>query len=146
MGEHGIRRDSIAGRRELERRIESRRTAENDEDYKSLRRGWCLGGEAFRKELLEQMDGTLGAQHYGEERRESAIDRAERIVGNELRRAGWQEDDLLKTAKGHRVKVQTAILLRAETTVTYRWIARRLMMGSPSHAANLVYAQRGNKK
>ena len=99
-----------------------------------------LGDPTFRKELLAQMAGGVGPEHYGEERWESELERAERIVGEELRRAGWDEARLGMTPKGHRVKVRVAGRLRRETTVTYQWIAERLGMRSRSHASNLVYA------
>lgn len=38
---------------------------------KTIRRGWCRGGEAFRKELLEGMSERRGAEHYDAERAES---------------------------------------------------------------------------
>src|SRR5712691_9661582 len=43
LGEHRIPKDSAAGRRELENRLEERRAVEAGADYKKLRRGWCLG-------------------------------------------------------------------------------------------------------
>jgi hypothetical protein len=49
-------------------------------------RGWCFGDQAFRDELLAQMDQKLGADHYGEERQETCMAKAERIVAEELRR------------------------------------------------------------
>ena len=142
IGEHGIPKDSAAGRRELERRVESLRAAEDEEDYEGLRGGWYLGDEAFRKELLKQMDEGLGAQHYGEERRQTAAERADQIVLHELQKAGWPENRLLSTPKGHPLKVKIGIRLRNQTTVTYKWIGQRLNMGSPSHVSNLIYAQR----
>ena len=45
------------------------------------RRGWCLGDKAFRKELLAQVEEQAGEFHYGEEVRESAEEKAERIIG-----------------------------------------------------------------
>src|SRR5882724_739205 len=60
LGEHGIQQDTAAGRQEFERRMEARRLAETDEEaLKIFRRGWCLGGEEFRKEMLEKMEGKL---------------------------------------------------------------------------------------
>ena len=54
-GVHGIGRDTEAGRREFEERMEGRRLEETDpEALKSLRRGWCLGGEAFKQAMLRQ--------------------------------------------------------------------------------------------
>jgi REP element-mobilizing transposase RayT len=52
LGEMRIPSDSEAGRAELENNLERRR--EQEQDYKGIRRGWCLGGETFREELLAQ--------------------------------------------------------------------------------------------
>ena len=99
-----------------------------------------FGDKKFRKELLAEVASGVGPEHYGEERWQSAVERAERIVMEELRRAGWTEAQLGSTPKGHRIKVRVARRLRRETTVTYGWIAERLRMGSRSNASNLVYA------
>ena len=71
LGEWGIPKDSPSGRQRLEQALEERRGAEEGEEFKPIRRGWCLGEEAFRKELLAQMGERLGAEHYGEERTEA---------------------------------------------------------------------------
>ena len=42
--------------------------------YKGLRRGWCMGNKAFRKQLLAQMREKVGEHHYGEERAETALE------------------------------------------------------------------------
>ena len=72
MGEMGIPKDSAAGRKEFERRMEARRWEDQPEQWKGVRRGWCLGDAAFRKELLAQMAERAGASHYGQELRECA--------------------------------------------------------------------------
>ena len=55
----------------FERRMEERRRLDTPGEWKSIRRGWCLGGEEFREELLEAMSETMGKKHYGgAERRE----------------------------------------------------------------------------
>src|SRR5215471_5707135 len=60
LGEHGLQRDVPAARQEFERRMEAQRLVAGDEQgLKALRRGWCLGSEEFRKQLLEKMDGLL---------------------------------------------------------------------------------------
>src|SRR5436190_10209924 len=51
LGEHGIPQDSAAGRQEFEKRLELRRASEHPE-FNGLERGWLLGSEQFRKELL----------------------------------------------------------------------------------------------
>lgn len=40
--------------------MQERASRENAEDYKPVRRGWCLGEKTFRKELLGQMAGRVG--------------------------------------------------------------------------------------
>ena len=56
----------------MRRALEERRGAEEGEEFKPIRRGWCLGEEKFREELLTQMSERMGAEHYGEERAETA--------------------------------------------------------------------------
>ena len=122
--------------------MEARRGAEEREEFKPIRRGWCLGDEAFRKELLAQMSGRLGAEHYGEERTETAEALAERIIAAELKRRRWNEAELKTRPKGDAVKVAMAARLRAETTLTVGWIAGRLEMGTRGHLNHLLYRRR----
>jgi hypothetical protein len=88
LGEYRIAQDSPVGRRYLEEQLDERRGSESEADYKAIRRGWCFGEKTFRKELLEQMGERLGAEHYGEERLAAGLEKAERIVGEELKRCG----------------------------------------------------------
>jgi len=142
LGEYRIRQDSAAGRRHLEEELEARRQSELRADYKAIRRGWYFGDELFRKELLEEMAGRLGAEHYGEERLETELEKAERIIGQELKRRKWKEADLAKRAKGDLVKVRVAVRLREETLVTVKWIAQRLRMGTAGYVNNRLYRWR----
>jgi hypothetical protein len=52
LGEKGIPKDSEAGRQQFGLQMERRRVDEQTADYRPVRRGWCLGSEEFRKELL----------------------------------------------------------------------------------------------
>lgn len=142
LGENRIPLDSTAGRRQLEAVMEARRAAETGADYKRVRRGWCLGKESFRKELLGQMKERLGAEHYGAERQETAEAQAEGIVAEELKRQRWREEDLGQRSKGDAVKVALAARLRAETVMTVKWIAERLQMGAPGYVNLLLYRRR----
>jgi REP element-mobilizing transposase RayT len=142
LGEMRIPKDSPAGRRELERLVEARRSAEEGGMYQPIRRGWFLGEKTLKKELLAQMKEQMGAEHYGEERQETAEVRAEEIVAEELRHRRWQEGDLGRRAKGDAVKVALAARLRAETVMTVKWIAERLQMGSPGYVNYLLYRWR----
>jgi putative transposase len=142
LGEWGIPKDSPAGRQRLEQALEERRGAEEGKEFKPIRRGWCLGEAAFRKELLAQMSERLGPEHYGEERAERAEAVAEQLIAAELKRRRWKEADLKTRPKGEPVKVALAARLRAETTLTAGWIAERLGMGTRGHLNHLLYRRR----
>ena len=142
LGEMRIPKDSPAGRRELERLVEARRSAEEGGTYQPIRRGWFLGEKTLKKELLAQMKEQMGAEHYGEERQETAEAQAEEMIAEELRRCRWQEGDLGRRAKGDTVKVALAARLRAETVMTVKWIAERLQMGTPGYVNYLLYRWR----
>ena len=146
LGEHGIPRDSAAGRRQFQRQVEERRTAENQQEYKRIRRGWFYGEEAFRKELLGQMTGRAGEHHYAEDRSESDEEKARSILAAELKRMHWSASDLKKRRKGDPSKVRIAARLRQETTMTLKWIADQLHMGVWTHASNLLSRHRRAQK
>ena len=116
LGEWGIPEDSPAGRQRFEQALEERRGAEEGEEFKPIRRGWCLGEEKFREELLTKMSERMGAEHYDQERAETAGALAELIIAEELKRGQWQEADFKTRPKGDSVKVDLAARLRAETT------------------------------
>ncbi len=63
LGKWGVRVDSAAGRRRFAAELEARRQGEADEEFKPVRRGWCLGGAGFRRELLEQIAEQRSASH-----------------------------------------------------------------------------------
>lgn len=132
LGEFRIPKDSAAGRRRLEAALEDRRKAETDDEFDGVRCGWFLGETQFKEELLAQMATGMGEHHDGEERRESAAALAETIVRQELKRLHWGESDLAKLPKGAPEKAAIAQRLRNETTMTLKWIAQRLAMGSAS--------------
>jgi len=143
LGEHGIGKDTAAGRREFERRMEARRAGEGEADeWKGMRRGWCLGSEGFKRGLLERLHGQLGPEHSGEMREEADRVRAEAIIGAELKRLRWNEGDLIRRAKSDPGKLAMAARLRRETTQTIEQIAVRLRMGSRKSVAPKLHAWR----
>src|ERR1041385_7438689 len=93
---------------------------------------WAMSN--FRHELLAQMDGKIGRHHGGPERRESAEQRAEKILSEELKRRGWDRKELKRRRKADLGKVR----LRKETTMNWRWIAASLAMGAADYAAACV--------
>jgi len=139
LGEKGIPQDSPAGRTEFARRMQQRCAEESKADYRELRRGWFIGREEFRQELLQAAGGKMNSNHYGAGRRETDEQKAQRIVGEELKRLNWGEDELPNRAKSDAAKVALARRLRQETTMSLKWIAQRLSMGAWTNVSNLMH-------
>ena len=129
----------------MEESLESRRYAEDGVEYKAIRRGWFLGRAERKAEVVKQMEGLAGENHYAEERRASGEAVARRIIRDRLARAGCTLKALLARPKGDKVKVDLAERLRAETTVSLKWLAQELGMGSWTYVSNLL-SERRNKK
>jgi putative transposase len=145
LGEMGIGADSVAGRREFARRMEASRKVEVTAQYRKIRRGWCYGEDAFRRELLLQASQQMGEHHYGEERKESAEDKASRLLAAGLKEAGWEESDLARRPKGEPTKIALARELRRETTMPLKWICDRLKMGSWKSINRRLYENKQGK-
>lgn len=146
FGEKGLFKDSAAGRKEFERRMELRRWEDEPEEWKRLRRGWYLGDKEFRKELIDAMGQRVGAEHYGEERQETAEENAEAILNAELRKLKWTNQSLQTRLKGDPNKIKIAVRLRRETTMTVEWIAQRLWMGTRTYVNHLLYWRERKKR
>ena len=130
FGEWRIPKDSEAGRRVFAQGMEKRRQEDLEGEFKAVERGWCLGDEEFRQELLEQVMAKPGPSHYGEIVQEAAQAQAERLMRSSLKRLKWTEKDLSARRKGDAGKVKLAQELRSRTTMPLLWIARRLRMGA----------------
>jgi REP-associated tyrosine transposase len=138
LGEWGIPVDTAAGREQFALHMEARRKAEQAGDTIVLPRGWCLGSEQFREELLRQMSTLQASRFAGPEWRETAENKAQVILAAELERRGWTPDRLLQLRKADPQKLKIAERLRSETTVSLKWIAEHLHMGSPDYLRNCL--------
>ena len=146
LGEWGIPKDSVAGRRVFGERMEWRRGEALRGEFKRVERGWCLGGEEFRQELLAQVSELDGPEHRGEDICQSAHQKAEQIVGEELGKLGWGVEDLAGRPRWDARKVRIAARLRGETTMTLAGIAERLHMSAAGHVSCLLYRERHSQK
>ena len=100
-------------------RLEARRLEPGDEQgLKALRRGWCLGSEEFKQRVLAETESQLGEHHFGRLRQETAEARAQRIIGEELGRLGWEPTELGARRESDPAKLQIAVQLRRETTLS----------------------------
>jgi hypothetical protein len=87
--------------------------------------------------IAEVMGFSLVCETCDEE--ESEEQKAERIVKEELARLNWSARHLKTTHKGDARKIRVARRLRSETTMTLKWIAGRLNMGTWTHLSNRLY-------
>jgi hypothetical protein len=109
-----------AGRLLFEKSLEVQRAAEDDpEQWKALRRGWCLGSKEFKDQLLDRFSGELRPSHDGEVKLESAEAKAERIIAEEFQKQGWTLSDLTIRLKTDPAKPRIALRLRTETTLPF---------------------------
>ena len=139
LGEWGIPWDRPGAGGQFAAVIETQRQAERDEEFKPLLRGWCVGSKQFRAEMLVYIEEQRGKWHYGAELSESAEAKAERLITEALDASGITQEQLASWRKGHPFKMELAAKLRAKTTVSVGWIARRLAMGTRGHLAHLLY-------
>jgi hypothetical protein len=140
--------DNPDGRAKYERHVEDARGQSSNEMFERLRRDWCFGGEAYRKRVLGELEscelllpaqGRFRGGALGPAEREAAEFKANKLIQDELKAIGATAAALPSWRKGDPRKVQIAQRLRAETTMTFGWIAERLQMGARSHLIHLLY-------
>jgi len=62
-----------------------------------------------------------------------------------MKELGWDEKELRSRPKGDKAKVKLARRLRKETTMSLKWIARELNMGSWTYVCNLLRGEESTK-
>ncbi|MHA3772866.1 hypothetical protein ACXR0O_15135 [Verrucomicrobiota bacterium sgz303538] len=134
LGELGLADDS-AGRRRYAERMRSRAVEEladlqESPMQKELRRGWCLGGAAFRARMLRLLDATsdklrLNREADGVVRRDHGEEEAARLLRLGLDALGFIPDGLGSLNEGDERKMALAALIREGTIVPNLWIARK---------------------
>ena len=69
LGEWGIHWDRPGAGRQFGEVMEARRRAERDQEFKPVVRGWCVGSEQFRADMLKHVEEQRGKWHYGHQLR-----------------------------------------------------------------------------
>lgn len=119
-------------------------------DWDRIRRGWHLGGEAFRHEMLERVGGALKkgkrASFGGEETREHDAANADRWITKGMARLGLTDADLERQKMNSPEKYALAWLVRRNTCVRPTWIKARLRMGAATCFAGLLGKLEAAKK
>lgn len=106
---------------------------EADAQWKRLRRGWYMGEDDFKAQLLGGMADLLsrdrGTPFGGAAIRQHNKEMAERLVAEGMERLGLRESDLAKMPKNCVEKYALAWFPRHQTSVDISWIKQRLHMG-----------------
>jgi len=84
------------------------------------------------------MQGRIGTNHFVPERKASAEQWGRRIVAERLLGLGLTAEQMKRLAANAPVKVEMARQLRRETTLSLKWIAEQLRVGSWKCLSNLV--------
>ncbi len=115
----------------------------------TLRRGWYLGSDDFRTELLQrfskQVEGRKikAADGYnGPEWKDHGETRAAQLLAAGLEHFGLSLEELQRCRKGDPRKILLAGLIQAETTVRLDWITEQLRMGTRSACCRLIASGR----
>lgn len=124
------------------------RKEELETQWKVIRRGWCLGGKAFKERMLERAGSVIarhGPRTYSGPARDDHNERAaESLLTAGLRALNLDPSQLPSLAKGAPEKRILAWWLRSQTTVTRRWICDQLSMGDESWVTHSVREMESN--
>ncbi|MCF7818110.1 MAG: transposase [Kiritimatiellales bacterium] len=120
---------------------------EVDARWANIRRGWCFGGDPFRTEMMERLDGVIGGSgkresFSGEEARLHDEVEALRLLDEGLGLLEVETAALKDMRKNAPEKQALAWYLRSRTIVGNQWITEQLHCG---HSCN-VSAFVGNVK
>jgi putative transposase len=142
LGELGWQ-DRAKDRRAYGERLEERaREGLSEEVLGQMRRGWVLGGEAFRDRVLDWMDKSAAGKGGKVRREQSDQDhgqrQAERIIKTMVKALKVNEAELLAARKGDWRKRLIGQRVRVDTSVSLRWLAERLKMGSEGHLSRIT--------
>ena len=143
LGEWGIRRDNVAGRREFGELIEARRRVEGHADDKlwsEIRRGWRFGAEDFLERLVETgaAESANPAIHQGDAVAETMEEKAKLLVREFLGKKKMRPEELKELKKGDPLKIELVAELRKQTTMSMAWITKEINAGAPNSIWNAL--------
>ena len=113
-------------------------------EWKSIRRGWFLGGESFREEMLvrigERMKSRKRESYSGEEVKGHDLKRAEELLRKGLNILKIGQEDIQGMKTTDKRKQALTWLIRSSTQVSCEWICERLGLGHRSNISRAVRA------
>lgn len=132
--------DTTAGRRSYDDHLAwqaAEGPAGKSKAYVSLSKGWALGSEGFKQTLVADhaLASTLRAWEKNSAREVRELDWTEHLARLLRSVPLTQRADHRQSAPW---KVRLAVLMKASTDASNRWLAAQLHMGSPAYLAKLV--------
>jgi putative transposase len=137
-------RDTAAGRRKyldyLAWLAEDER-AKKELLFDRMSRGWVIGTRDFKKAMLREHAHAAAAVRRGDDVLRDVLEAAlQEELDRLLRKSGKQRRDLTCSGKSEGWKLAVAAAMKASTTVTNRWLAENLAMGSLHEVSRKVQA------
>lgn len=122
-------------------------TVEEADRWKQLRRGWYLGSDTFRDQLMDWAAGLARTRHRpayagSEPLRRHDEKEAEQLLQTGLCRLGLAMEEARQLRKSDPRKQAVAWWVKSQSVVGDRWIARQLEMGHRSNVSRAVSAFR----
>lgn len=113
-------------------------------EWKSIRRGWFLGGEAFRKKMLvrigERMESRKRESYSGEEVKGHDRKRAEELLRMGLQVLMVSQGEIRDMKTTNARKQALTWLIRSSSQVSCEWICEQLGLGHRSNISRAVRA------
>jgi putative transposase len=114
------------------------------EEWKAVRRGWVLGGEGFRENMLvrigKQMESRKRESYSGEEVKGHDRRRAEELLQKGLQLLKVEQGELKGWKTTDERKQALTWLIRSSTLVDSGWICEQLGLGHRSNISRAVRA------
>jgi putative transposase len=114
------------------------------EEWKSIRRGWFLGGEPFREKMLirigEHMESRKRESYSGDEMKGHDLKRAQELLRKGLHSLEVEQGELQRWKTTEKRKRALTWLLRSSTQVSSEWICQQLGLGHRSNISRAVRA------
>lgn len=113
-----------------------------EEEWKELRRGWYVGGDLFRDELMEKADLCVQGykresyRHEGMRRHDES--EALRLMGQAIKNLQTSLDDIRGRKQSDPIKQAVAWWVKSRSVVGDAWLSEKLNMGARSNIHRAV--------
>lgn len=140
LAEHGIQEDISSERKAFAILINERMNHEQIKpdsfSHKIIQKGWKLGGTDFVERLHQKIDRNPKKEnHLAIECNETMEVKGRKIIQEKLRELHLTPAMLSSLPRMDPIKTELAQFLRAQTTLSLKWIAQELKAGAPGTLA-----------